>query len=548
MREPLMLLSDALIRSSVLLLAGLAVLFVLRGRSSALRHWILAATMTAAALAAPIAWALPDWSITRVSTPAVLVFDSPSVPASGPDVAAAVAPPASPRSSPAEPPRPSPFETMPLGMIWMFGVAAGFGSLLIQLLRLARVSSRASPITDERWLRIVGEVAERYGIRKPIAVLQTDSVDLLATWGLFRPRMLAPARATQWTEERIRVVVCHELAHVRRRDWAVQMAVDVMRRIYWFQPLMWIACRQLRRESEHACDDVVLGTGVAPDAYAGHLLQIARTVRADYGWAPAVPMARRSTLERRIAAMLNSARNRRALSSRSLVACTLILAAATFTAAAFHAEQDRSARLGGTIYDGSGAVLPGVEVTLTGGDGATANATTDASGKFQFPATAGAKYVLEAKLPGFNAFRQEFELKNAGDWDRAITLQVGKLTESVHVSAKREPATQATPGAPKPTPVRVGGNIKAPMKLVNVNPIYPASMRAAGRSGVVPLDALIATDGSVVFARVVSASVHPDFADAAVEAVRQWKFSPTLLNGKPVEVLMSVTINFSLEE
>jgi len=73
-------------------------------------------------------------------------------------------------------------------------------------------------------------------------------------------------------------------------------------------------------------------------------------------------------------------------------------------------------------------------------------------------------------------------------------------------------------------------------------------MLAAGRSGVVPLDALIGTDGTVVFARVVSASVHPDFADAAVEAVRQWKFSPTLLNGKPVEVLMTVTINFSLEE
>jgi TonB family protein len=428
------------------------------------------------------------------------------------------------------------------------GFGLGAASLLIQLLRLARVCSRASRITDERWLRIVSEVAERYGIGKPIAVLQTDAADLLATWGIFRPRILVPARATGWSEERIRVVVCHELAHVRRNDWAVQIAADIMRRVYWFQPLMWIASRQLRRESEHACDDVVLASGVAPDAYAGHLLQIARTVRSGYGWAPAVPMARRSTLERRIAAMLNSARNRRALSSRSLVACTLILAAATFTAAAFHTEQDRSARLGGTIYDGSGGVLPGVAVTLTGADGAKANATTDAAGKFQFPATAGSTYVLEASLPGFNTFRQEFELKGASDWDRAITLQVGKLTETISVRAKREPATQATPGAPKPTPVRVGGNIKAPLKLVNVNPVYPASMRAAGRSGVVPLDALIGTDGTVVFARVLSASVHPDFADAALEAVRQWKFSPTLLNGKPVEVLMGVTINFSLEE
>ena len=529
------LLSDALIRSSALLVAGFLVLVALRGRSSALRHWILAATMTAAVLAAPLAWVIPNWPATSVRTPAVLSFDAAPVP-----VAAIETTPTTPSSPEAR--------VGPFGTIWLVGFGLSAASLMIQLLRLARVSSRASRITDERWLRIVSEVAERYGIRKSIAVLQTDSADLLATWGIFRPCILAPARATGWSEERIRVVVCHELAHVRRNDWAVQIAADIMRRVYWFQPLMWIASRQLRRESEHACDDVVLASGVAPDAYAGHLLQIARTVRSDYGWAPAVPMARRSTLERRIAAMLNSARNRRALSSRSLVACTLILAAATFAAAAFHTEQDRSARLGGTIYDGSAGVLPGVEVTLTGADGTKATATTDAAGKFQFPAAAGGKYVLEAKLPGFNAFKDEFELKTAGDWDRAITLTVGRLAETVSVRAKRAPATQPTPGAPKPTPVRVGGNIKAPMKLVNVNPVYPASMRAAGRSGVVPLDALISADGNVVFARVLSASVHPDFADAAVEAVRQWKFSPTLLNGKPVEVLMTVTINFSLEE
>ena len=111
-----------------------------------------------------------------------------------------------------------------------------------------------------------------------------------------------------------------------------------------------------------------------------------------------------------------------------------------------------------------------------------ANATTDAAGHFQFPATAGGKYVLEASLPGFSTFHQEFELKNAADWDRAITLQVGKLQETISVRAKREPATQATPGAPKPAPVRVGGNIKVPTKLVNVNPTYPASMRSAGRA------------------------------------------------------------------
>ena len=535
MTPGLLMLLDALVRSTALLVAGLAAVVLLRRRSSALRHWLLAASIAAAALAAPLAWVLPEWSIATVKTPEVFTLDATPSPAPA-------VPPETVGVAPAAPARP-----LPLGLLWLLGVAAGGAAFLLQIVRLARISRRAQPISDERWLRTVEEVRGRYGIRHSIPVLQTRSRDLLATLGLIRPRILVPAGATRWTDERIRVVVCHELAHVRRRDWAIQIAADIVRRVYWFQPLMWIACRQLRRESEHACDDVVLGTGVAAEAYAGHLLQLARAGRSNYGWAPAVPMARPSTLERRIAAMFNSARNRRALSQRALIVSSILLVAATVTAAALHSEQNRSARLVGTIYDGSGGVLPGVEVTLTGADGAKATTTTDAAGKFQFPATAGGKYVLAASLPGFNAFRDEFEMKAAGDWDRAITLTVGKLQENVSVRAKREPATQATPGTPKPAPVRVGGNIKAPMKLVTVNPVYPASMRAAGRTGVVPIEALIGVDGNVVFARVLSASVHPDFADAALEAVRQWKFSPTLLNGKPVEVLMGVTVDFSLE-
>ena len=175
--------------------------------------------------------------------------------------------------------------------------------------------------------------------------------------------------------------MAHELLHVRRRDWAVQIAADLVRRAYWFQPLMWIACRMLRRESEQACDDVVLGAGVEAPAYAGHLLHLARAGRTSYRWAVALPMARPSTLERRITAMLNSARNRRALTFRAVVVTTIALAAASFTAAAFHAEQAQSAQLTGTIYDGSGAVLPGVAVTLTDAQNAKAEATTDASGR-----------------------------------------------------------------------------------------------------------------------------------------------------------------------
>jgi protein TonB len=100
----------------------------------------------------------------------------------------------------------------------------------------------------------------------------------------------------------------------------------------------------------------------------------------------------------------------------------------------------------------------------------------------------------------------------------------------------------------RPEPVRVGGNIRPPRKVRDVRPVYPTSMHAAGRTGVVPIEAIIGRDGLVSTVRVLSAQVHPDFAIAAVDAVRQWRFTPTLLNGEPVEVVMTVSVRFDLED
>jgi protein TonB len=143
--------------------------------------------------------------------------------------------------------------------------------------------------------------------------------------------------------------------------------------------------------------------------------------------------------------------------------------------------------------------------------------------------------------------RQELDLSARPDWDRAITLQVGTVQETITVSERRSPA-QVPAAAAGPRPLRVGGNIRAPRKLVDVHPVYPASMRESGREGVVPIEAIIGQDGAVTSVRVVSAQVHPDFAIAAVDAVRQWKFSPTLLNGAPVEVVMTVSVAFKLSD
>jgi TonB family protein len=191
-------------------------------------------------------------------------------------------------------------------------------------------------------------------------------------------------------------------------------------------------------------------------------------------------------------------------------------------------------------------VLPQVQVTLEDAQHQTTRATTDAAGRFRFAPVAPGSYTVQASLMGFKSVQQELVLRAAGSWDQPITMQLGTLSETVSVSVRR-PA-----GAPAPAraaaPVRIGGNIRVPMKLVHVNPIYPPAMRDAGIDGIVPMEALIGRDGTVTSSRVVSALVHPELARAALDAVQQWKFSPTLLNGEAVEVVMTVLVRFSLTD
>ena len=102
------------------------------------------------------------------------------------------------------------------------------------------------------------------------------------------------------------------------------------------------------------------------------------------------------------------------------------------------------------------------------------------------------------------------------------------------------------PPPPPPQAVHVGGEIKEPKKLKNVPPTYPPIARAAKMQGIVFIEATIDKEGNVKNAKVLR-SAQAILDQAALEAVSQWKYSPTLLNGQPVDVIMTVTVNFTLQ-
>ena len=95
-------------------------------------------------------------------------------------------------------------------------------------------------------------------------------------------------------------------------------------------------------------------------------------------------------------------------------------------------------------------------------------------------------------------------------------------------------------------PVRVGGNIRTPVKTRDVKPVFPEDAQSAGVQGVVIIEAIIDEQGGIANARILRSI--PMLDSAALSAVSRWQFTPTLLNGNPIGVIMTVTVNFTLQE
>ena len=120
--------------------------------------------------------------------------------------------------------------------------------------------------------------------------------------------------------------------------------------------------------------------------------------------------------------MLNPRLDRQPPSRRAMATLGVVLLLGTLSVAVLRARQAGPAPVSGTIYDVTGGVLPGVEVALVDANQNRWAVTTRATGRFELPPVGPGRYVLEVTLAGFRTLRQEFELRDARDWDRAETM------------------------------------------------------------------------------------------------------------------------------
>ncbi len=133
-------------------------------------------------------------------------------------------------------------------------------------------------------------------------------------------------------------------------------------------------------------------------------------------------------------------------------------------------------------------------------------------------------------------------------WKYRPTLLEGQPVEVLLVVTVKFTLNPDAPAAPAQAPsprLRVGGDVKQPKLLKHVSPAYPPDAMAAKVQGSVILEIAVGTDGSVNEVKILRSVEGLD--NAAVDAVRQWQYAPPLINGEPVEVLMIVTVNFTLK-
>ncbi|RPI22381.1 MAG: hypothetical protein EHM61_22415 [Acidobacteria bacterium] len=291
-----------LLKGTLFVILGLAAAWLARRQRASVRHLLLAATF-ATLLALPFLVLLgPAVSVeipVRAGDDALAPVNT-TVP-NGP-----VARPA-PNAGAVLARRPYALSWPVLALgIWLGGAALLLLPIAFDLWRVRRIVRQGLP-----WIELrpkISALAVEGGVLRFVDVLRHEEIVSPFTCGMWRPVIVLPATATAWSDADLERALVHELEHVRRLDWAVQLAARLTCGCYWFHPLVWIAWRRLCLEAERACDDAVVERAERTD-YAEQLVSMAERMSVTEAH-PVLGMANRSDLLSRVAALLDGTQRR----------------------------------------------------------------------------------------------------------------------------------------------------------------------------------------------------------------------------------------------
>jgi beta-lactamase regulating signal transducer with metallopeptidase domain len=328
---------DAWLKSVAVLVVAASLCFLLPRAAAATRHWIwflAVASLPCLLLLSclPRSWHRPLWSVStdiNSGNQASLTLNlAPAGPAgnsvSPASLAGTPAAAVNQGASRSGQPLAARFSATWLAvafMIWFFGAALGLISVLLGQVRLTRLGRQGVPLQTSDWALLLRQACDALRLRRPVSLWQSADNLMPLTWGWWRPVVLLPAEAAHWPAQRCRVVLLHELAHVKRWDCLTQTVARLVCALYWINPLVWLAARRMCVERERACDDLVLNGGCKASDYATQLVEIAQTYR-HVPQIAAIAMARSPQIKGRITAIMDASRARRA---RPLTAMAILV-------------------------------------------------------------------------------------------------------------------------------------------------------------------------------------------------------------------------------
>jgi beta-lactamase regulating signal transducer with metallopeptidase domain len=447
----LLALLDAAAKGFAILALACAVAFAMRRSAASARHLVWLAALACALVLPLCSWMLPDWRvlpawmrwediprrlavITPPPQPERSFENAVEAPAqAAPDVnepLVATNLPATPALVVA--PRVFRVSATALFTIWAAGAALLLGPLAWSAFALFRISRRADIVRDGRIAGHLVAIANELGLRSRVLVLLGPADAMPMVWGIFRSHLLLPAAAAEWPDARLRGVLVHELAHLRRRDPLALLIAQLALALYWFNPLAWFAVRRLRAEQERACDDFVLRHGIRASEYATDLLAVATRLHAQPFAATALTMAHPARIEGRITSILDAARNRASL-TRWLIGATALLAAViSIPLAMLSAAEEKRPPVSAAV---PGAVAKATVIDVVTTADSAEISVDEKHGALAFVTGEGAQtrvIVHEfGSVAGPVVFRVSADDRQGKWWDQARILRQGEFDASL---------------------------------------------------------------------------------------------------------------------
>jgi beta-lactamase regulating signal transducer with metallopeptidase domain len=211
-----------------------------------------------------------------------------------------------------------------VGIVFFTGLGVSLLPILISVLQLRFIPKKpAGGFAMDAWAKIRPQEA------KAVPLYLTSCSAAPFTAGLIREAILLPEASTDWSLRRLRSTLYHEAAHISRKDPLVRMFASLVRAIFWFHPLIWLAHRRLVAAQEEACDEIALAGGIPADEYAEDLLQTAKDCQSPFGHC--LNMAQWSQLGHRVRIILQNEKTKnQPLTMKTIAIVSLGIAATTF--------------------------------------------------------------------------------------------------------------------------------------------------------------------------------------------------------------------------